>query len=260
MSLDAGGSGRALANDPHRVFTREELLREVWGYRTPSRTVESHACRLRRRLPACRERSSSTSGASATASATNRSPSGQPRHGTHDEPARPAPRSRDATHMSSAALVNNYRAVPGSARFASQKRTAGPLTTQSISSTSFCSACWLGRPSPQRCRPCMRSCAGAASGSAASTDGSAPRAPRTRLEDLAAGRDRVCDSAKPGRSCATAPSRSSGGMTHPAGRADPPRFAPWLVRGGSGSGPPAGQATTCKGDHSWERAHIAAVA
>src|SRR5450755_405443 len=40
----------ALANDPYRVFTREELLREVWGYRTPSRTVDSHACRLRRKL------------------------------------------------------------------------------------------------------------------------------------------------------------------------------------------------------------------
>ena len=33
----------ALAHDPHRVFTREELLRNVWGYRTPSRTVDSHA-------------------------------------------------------------------------------------------------------------------------------------------------------------------------------------------------------------------------
>jgi DNA-binding response OmpR family regulator len=42
----------ALASDPHRVFTREELLRSVWGYRTPSRTVDSHACRLRQRLSA----------------------------------------------------------------------------------------------------------------------------------------------------------------------------------------------------------------
>ena len=42
----------ALASDPHRVFTREELLRTVWGYRTPSRTVDSHACRLRQRLSA----------------------------------------------------------------------------------------------------------------------------------------------------------------------------------------------------------------
>jgi DNA-binding response OmpR family regulator len=40
----------ALASDPHRVFTREELLRAVWGYRTPSRTVDSHAHRLRQRL------------------------------------------------------------------------------------------------------------------------------------------------------------------------------------------------------------------
>jgi len=42
----------ALASDPHRVFTREELLRNVWGYRTPSRTVDSHAYRLRQRLSA----------------------------------------------------------------------------------------------------------------------------------------------------------------------------------------------------------------
>jgi DNA-binding response OmpR family regulator len=42
----------ALASDPHRVFTREQLLRSVWGYRTPSRTVDSHACRLRQLLSA----------------------------------------------------------------------------------------------------------------------------------------------------------------------------------------------------------------
>jgi DNA-binding response OmpR family regulator len=46
----------ALATDPHRVFTREELLRNVWGYRTPSRTVDSHACRLRHKLSAHPER------------------------------------------------------------------------------------------------------------------------------------------------------------------------------------------------------------
>jgi DNA-binding response OmpR family regulator len=46
----------ALANAPHRVFTREELLRNVWGYRTPSRTVDSHAHRLGRKLSAHRER------------------------------------------------------------------------------------------------------------------------------------------------------------------------------------------------------------
>ena len=57
----------ALANDPHRVFTRQELLRDVWGYRTPSRTVDSHACRLRRNSQPAASGSSSTSGASATA-------------------------------------------------------------------------------------------------------------------------------------------------------------------------------------------------
>lgn len=46
----------ALANDPHRAFTRQELLLAVWGYRTPSRTIDSHACRLRRKLSTHRER------------------------------------------------------------------------------------------------------------------------------------------------------------------------------------------------------------
>jgi DNA-binding response OmpR family regulator len=43
---------RALASDPTRVFTREELLRSVWGFRTlgETRTLDSHACRLRRKL------------------------------------------------------------------------------------------------------------------------------------------------------------------------------------------------------------------
>jgi DNA-binding response OmpR family regulator len=42
----------ALAGEPHRVFTREELLRSVWGYQTfgRTRTLDSHACRLRRKL------------------------------------------------------------------------------------------------------------------------------------------------------------------------------------------------------------------
>ena len=44
-----------LATEPTRVFTREELLRDVWGYRTPSRTVDSHACRLRHKLAAAGE-------------------------------------------------------------------------------------------------------------------------------------------------------------------------------------------------------------
>jgi DNA-binding response OmpR family regulator len=38
-----------LASDPDRVFTREHLLRDVWGYPgfAPTRTLESHASRLR---------------------------------------------------------------------------------------------------------------------------------------------------------------------------------------------------------------------
>ena len=41
-----------LASDPDRVFTREQLLRDVWGYPTVSatRTVGSHASRLRVKL------------------------------------------------------------------------------------------------------------------------------------------------------------------------------------------------------------------
>lgn len=41
-----------LASDPERVFTRDELLRSVWGYRsgTSTRTLDSHASRLRRKL------------------------------------------------------------------------------------------------------------------------------------------------------------------------------------------------------------------
>lgn len=43
---------RVLATDPHRVFSKRELLGEVWGYRTPTktRTLDSHASRLRRKL------------------------------------------------------------------------------------------------------------------------------------------------------------------------------------------------------------------
>jgi len=43
-----------LASDPDRVFTREHLLRDVWGYPSFSatRTVESHASRLRVKLGA----------------------------------------------------------------------------------------------------------------------------------------------------------------------------------------------------------------
>ena len=41
-----------LASDPARVFTKDELMRDVWGFRTParSRTVDSHAIRLRHKL------------------------------------------------------------------------------------------------------------------------------------------------------------------------------------------------------------------
>lgn len=43
---------RVLASDPHRVFSKRELLGEVWGFRTPTktRTLDSHASRLRRKL------------------------------------------------------------------------------------------------------------------------------------------------------------------------------------------------------------------
>ncbi len=43
---------RALASDPTRVFTREELLRGVWGYLSigQTRTLDSHAARLRKKL------------------------------------------------------------------------------------------------------------------------------------------------------------------------------------------------------------------
>ncbi|HTU15192.1 MAG TPA: response regulator transcription factor [Solirubrobacterales bacterium] len=42
----------ALAEDPTRVFTKEELLRDVWGYRSMghTRTLEAHVSRLRRKL------------------------------------------------------------------------------------------------------------------------------------------------------------------------------------------------------------------
>jgi DNA-binding response OmpR family regulator len=51
----------ALAADPTRVFTKEQLLRDVWGFRSigRTRTLDSHASRLRRKL--------STAGAGAVA-------------------------------------------------------------------------------------------------------------------------------------------------------------------------------------------------
>jgi DNA-binding response OmpR family regulator len=43
-----------LAVDPKRVFTKDELLRDVWGYQLKgrTRTLDSHASRLRRKLRA----------------------------------------------------------------------------------------------------------------------------------------------------------------------------------------------------------------
>ena len=43
---------RTLASDPTRVFTKDELLRTIWGFRTlgSTRTLDSHACRLRHKL------------------------------------------------------------------------------------------------------------------------------------------------------------------------------------------------------------------
>jgi DNA-binding response OmpR family regulator len=43
-----------LMTDPTRVFTKEQLLRDVWGFRSlgRTRTLDSHASRLRRKLGA----------------------------------------------------------------------------------------------------------------------------------------------------------------------------------------------------------------
>jgi DNA-binding response OmpR family regulator len=43
---------RTLATEPTRVFTKDELLRGVWGFRSQgaTRTLDSHACRLRKKL------------------------------------------------------------------------------------------------------------------------------------------------------------------------------------------------------------------
>jgi DNA-binding response OmpR family regulator len=44
----------ALVREPTRVFAKDELLRTVWGFRAAgvTRTIDSHACRLRRKLAA----------------------------------------------------------------------------------------------------------------------------------------------------------------------------------------------------------------
>ena len=44
---------RVLASDPTRVFSKDELLRDVWGFKAPTgktRTLDSHASRLRQKL------------------------------------------------------------------------------------------------------------------------------------------------------------------------------------------------------------------
>ena len=42
----------ALARQPTRVFSKSELLRDVWGFLSmgATRTVDAHACRLRKKL------------------------------------------------------------------------------------------------------------------------------------------------------------------------------------------------------------------
>ncbi len=47
-----------LASDPRRVFHKQELLTNLWGYAAPSstRTLDSHASRLRRKLGSDGER------------------------------------------------------------------------------------------------------------------------------------------------------------------------------------------------------------
>ena len=39
-----------LGEQPARVHTKEVLLRDIWGYRTATRTIDAHACRLRKKL------------------------------------------------------------------------------------------------------------------------------------------------------------------------------------------------------------------
>jgi DNA-binding response OmpR family regulator len=43
---------RSLATEPTRVWTKAELLKQVWGFRSigSTRTLDSHACRLRQKL------------------------------------------------------------------------------------------------------------------------------------------------------------------------------------------------------------------
>jgi DNA-binding response OmpR family regulator len=43
---------QALAEQPTRVYRKQELLRDVWGFLSPgnTRTLDAHACRLRKKL------------------------------------------------------------------------------------------------------------------------------------------------------------------------------------------------------------------
>ena len=53
LRIRATSSALMLAREPSRVFTKAELLRDVWGFQSPTartRTLDSHACRLRRKL------------------------------------------------------------------------------------------------------------------------------------------------------------------------------------------------------------------
>jgi DNA-binding response OmpR family regulator len=52
LSKKEFGLARMLASEPTRTFTRDELLREVWGFRSPgtTRTLDTHAHRLRHKL------------------------------------------------------------------------------------------------------------------------------------------------------------------------------------------------------------------
>ena len=45
---------QTLATDPTRVFAKNDLLRDVWGYLSigTTRTLDAHACRLRKKLAA----------------------------------------------------------------------------------------------------------------------------------------------------------------------------------------------------------------
>jgi DNA-binding response OmpR family regulator len=52
LSKKEFGLLRALAANPTRVYTKEELLKDIWAYKgnSKTRTLDSHASRLRRKL------------------------------------------------------------------------------------------------------------------------------------------------------------------------------------------------------------------